>query len=244
MGTRGTFANIGRKPKLADLVVGTLRKRISNRDFRPGEKLPTESELTTIFGVSRTVIREAIAALAADGLVQSRQGAGMFVMKTPATSFAEIGAGHSNKISVAINILEVRMGVEIEAAGFAAQRRSESQVAAIQETWDEFDRLLARSAPTGKTDFAFHRAVAVATNNPFYVEVLEGLGDRTIQCDVASPWGTESVLSYEYQAGLQQEHGAILQAIVARDVDGARESMRKHLALSLERYATRLQLSR
>ena len=230
----------GRKPKLADLVIGTLRKRISAGEYRAGAKLPTESQMTTIFGVSRTVVREAIAALSADGLVQSRQGAGVFVVGNAASPFTAIGADTSNKISVALNVLEVRMGIEIESAGLAAMRRSASQDAAIQEAWNEFERLLKLGTPTGKTDFAFHRAIAAATNNPFYIEVLDGLGSRTIPCDVASPWGTESVLTYEYQKGLQQEHLAILKAISAQDADAAREAMRQHLSLSQDRYRNRL----
>jgi DNA-binding FadR family transcriptional regulator len=230
----------GRKPKLADLVIGTLRKRISAGEYRAGTKLPTESQMTTIFGVSRTVVREAIAALSADGLVQPRQGAGVFVVGNAASPFTAIGADSSNKISVALNVLEVRMGIEIESAGLAAVRRSASQDAAIQEAWNEFERLLKLGTPTGKTDFAFHRAIAAATNNPFYIEVLDGLGSRTIPCDVASPWGTESVLTYEYQAGLQREHLAILKAISAQDAEGAREAMRQHLSLSQQRYRNRL----
>ena len=229
-----------RRPKLADLVIGTLRKRISAGEYGSSGKLPTESQMTTIFGVSRTVVREAIAALAADGLVQSRQGAGVFVVANAASPFTAIGAESSNKISVALNVLEVRMGIEIESAGLAAVRRSASQDAAIQEAWNEFERLLKLGTPTGKTDFAFHRAIAAATNNPFYIEVLDGLGSRTIPCDVASPWGTESVLTYEYQAGLQREHFAILKAISAQDAGAAREAMRQHLSLSQERYRQRL----
>jgi GntR family transcriptional regulator, transcriptional repressor for pyruvate dehydrogenase complex len=230
----------GRKPKLADLVIGTLRKRISAGEYRAGTKLPTESQMTTIFGVSRTVVREAIAALSADGLVQPRQGAGVFVVGNAASPFTSIGADTSNKISVALNVLEVRMGIEIESAGLAAMRRSNSQDAAIQEAWNEFERLMKLGIPTGKTDFAFHRAIAAATNNPFYIEVLDGLGSRTIPCDVASPWGTESVLTFEYQAGLQREHLAILKAISAQDAEAAREAMRQHLSLSQQRYRQRL----
>ncbi|MDP2778803.1 FadR/GntR family transcriptional regulator [Devosia sp.] len=229
-----------RRPKLADLVIGALRKRISEGEYEAGGKLPTENQMTAIFGVSRTVVREAIAALSADGLVQSRQGAGVFVMTNAASAFAAIGAERSNKISVALNVLEVRMGIEIEAAALAALRRSASQEAAIQEAWNEFERLLTQGAPTGKSDFAFHRAIAAATNNPFYIEVLDGLGSRTIPCDVVSPWRTESSLTLEYQQGLQREHLAILQAIAAQDAEGAREAMRQHLWLSQERYRQRL----
>ena len=229
-----------RKPKLAQMVVDALRKRIGAGEFGPGEKLPTESQLTTHFGVSRTVVREAIAALAADGMVQPRQGAGVFVMAQASSAFSSIAGERSNKISVALNVLEVRMGIEIESAGLAAHRHSTSQVAAIQEAWNEFGRLLAEGNPTGKTDFAFHRAIAAATNNPFYLEVLDALGSRTIPCDVASPWGTESVLTYEYQVGLHEEHKRILNAISARDADGAREAMRDHLSRSQDRYRARL----
>lgn len=240
MSLSDTFTPPGRKPKLADLVIGTLRKRIAAGEYGSSGKLPTESQMTTIFGVSRTVVREAIAALAADGLVQSRQGAGVFVVAQATAPFNVIGAENSNKISVALNVLEVRMGIEIESAGLAAIRRSASQDAAIQEAWNEFERLLKLGIPTGKTDFAFHRAIAAATNNPFYIEVLDALGSRTIPCDVASPWGTESVLTYEYQAGLQQEHLKILRAISAQDAGGAREAMRDHLSRSQDRYRVRL----
>lgn len=230
----------GRRPKLADMVIDDLRKRIGAGEIGPGDKLPTESQLSTHFGVSRTVVREAIAALAADGMVQSRQGAGVFVMRRAVSAFSAIAGERSNKISVALNVLEVRMGIEIESAGLAAQRRSTSQEAAIQEAWNEFGRLLDHGVPTGKTDFAFHSAIAGATNNPFYVEVLDALGSRTIPCDVASPWGTDSVLTYEYQVGLHQEHKRILDAISRRDADGARDAMRDHLSRSQERYRTRL----
>lgn len=229
-----------RKPKLADMVIDAMRKRINGGELGPGDKLPTESQMSSHFGVSRTVVREAIAALAADGMVQPRQGAGVFVMAQASSAFSAIAGMRSNKISVALNVLEVRMGIEIEAAALAAQRRSASQQAAIHEAWNEFGRLLELGGATGKTDFAFHRAIAEATNNPFYIEVLEALGSRTIPCDVASPWGTDCVLTYEYQMGLHEEHRLILEAISFRDADGAREAMREHLSRSQDRYRSRL----
>ncbi|WEX08778.1 FadR/GntR family transcriptional regulator [Chelativorans sp. AA-79] len=229
-----------RKPKLSERVVAAVRAQILSGDYRPGEKLPTESRLTDLFGVSRTVVREAIATLAADGLVESRQGAGVFVRERPAMAFSSITAEISNKISYALNVIEVRMGLEIESAGLAALRRNGAQEAAIQEAFFEFDRLLAIGEATGRTDFEFHRAIAVATNNPFYVEVLDALGMRAIPCDITSPWGTDSVLSREYQEGLQVEHLAILKAISAGDAEAARQAMRHHLTASQQRYRTRL----
>lgn len=229
-----------RRPKLSERVVADLRTRLGGGEFAPGQKLPTESRLTEMFGVSRTVIREAIATLAADGLVEARQGAGVFVIERPARAFAAISSESGMSISNALNVLEVRMGIEIESAGLAAMRRNGAQEAKIREAFLEFERLLALGQPTGKTDFAFHRAIAVATNNPFYVEVLDALGTRTIPCDVTSPWGTDSVLTKEYQQGLQREHHVILRAISRGDPEAARAGMRAHLSASQERYRKRL----
>ncbi|PWK74092.1 FadR/GntR family transcriptional regulator [Aminobacter sp. AP02] len=237
--TSTTF-KMERRPKLADRIVATVRDQIIGGQVAPGQKLPTESQLTETFGVSRTVIREAMATLAADGFVEPRQGAGVFVMERPTQAFAAISAENGTSISNALNVLEVRMGIEIESAGLAAIRRNSAQEAKIQEAFFEFERLLGIGQPTGKTDFAFHRAIAAATNNPFYVEVLDALGSRTIPCDVTSPWGTDSVLTREYQEGLQREHLVILQAISRGDADAARDGMRAHLSASQQRYRERL----
>ena len=235
-----TDLRIERKPKLSERVVQAFRGQVLRGEIAPGQKLPTESQLTGTFGVSRTVIREAIATLAADGLVESRQGAGIFVRDYPTLAFGSISLDIGNKISQALNVLEVRMGIEIESAGLAALRRNSAQEAEIQEAFFEFERLLDIGQATGKTDFAFHRAIAVATNNPFYVEVLDALGSRTIPCDITSPWGTDSVLTREYQEGLQREHLIILNAISASDPEAARAAMRSHLTASQERYRRRL----
>lgn len=225
------------RAKLSARIVDALRSELLGGGIRPGSKLPTEAQLTEQFGVSRTVVREAIAALAADGLVETRQGAGMFAVPQ---RFAALSNRAADKISIAINVLEVRIGIEVESAGLAAERRNPSQDAAIQEAFFEFDRLLALDVATGKTDFAFHRAIAAATNNPFYVEVLDALGARLIPCDVTSPWGTDSVLTRDYQEGLQTEHMQIMNAISAGDPVGARAAMRAHLTNSQDRYRQRL----
>lgn len=225
------------RPKLSARVIETLRGDIQSGRIPGGRKLPTEAQLTEQFGVSRTVVREAVAALAADGLVETRQGAGTFAVAQRFAAFSNLAA---DKISIAINVLEVRIGIEVESAGLAAARRNPSQDAAIHEAFYEFDRLLRLDQATGRTDFAFHRAIAAATNNPYYVEVLDALGARLIPCDVTSPWGTDSVLTRDYQEGLQVEHMRIMEAISAGNVDAARIAMRVHLTNSQERYRSRL----
>ena len=230
---------IERKPKLSEHVVSALRDQILGGQILPGQKLPTEGQMTETFRVSRTVIREAMASLAADGLVESRQGAGVFVLEHPTLAFGSFNQD-IGKVSQAINLLEVRMGIEIESAGLAAQRHNAAQEARIQEAFFEFERLLNLGEPTGKADFAFHREIASATNNPFYVEIIDALGDRTIPCDRNSPWYSVEVLSNEYLTGLQREHLLILKAISASDPDAARAAMRAHLLAAQHRYRQRL----
>lgn len=234
-----TDQRIERKPKLSERVVAALRSQIVGGQIMPGQKLPTEGQMTETFGVSRTVIREAMASLAADGLVEPRQGAGVFVLEHPGMAFGSFSQEIS-KVSQAINVLEVRMGIEIESAGLSAMRSNAAQQARIQEAFFEFERLLKLGEPTGKADFAFHREIASSTNNPFYVEILDALGDRTIPCDRNSPWYSVEVLSTEYLTGLQREHLRILQAISGGDADAARAAMRAHLAAAQERYRKRL----
>ena len=239
MAELATDFRVERKPKLSERVISALRAQVLGGEYVPGQKLPTESQLSDAFGVSRTVIREAVASLAADGLVEPRQGAGVFVLEHPTFAFGSISQ-EMNKVSQAINVLEVRMGLEIESAGLAAQRSNAAQQARVQEAFFEFERLLTTGEPTGMADFAFHREIALATNNPFYVEVLDALGVRTIPCDRNSPWYTVEVLSAEYLTGLQREHLFILNAICAGDPQGARDAMRAHLIAAQERYRNRL----
>ncbi|UVC16624.1 FadR/GntR family transcriptional regulator [Mesorhizobium onobrychidis] len=235
-----TSLKIERKPKLSETVVAAIRKQLQGGGIQPGQKLPTEGQLTETFGVSRTVIREALAKLAADGLVEPRQGAGVFVTEHISTMFGTLAADMGSKDSIALNVLEVRLAIEIESAGLAAIRRNAAQEAAIQEAFFEFERLLLNSEPTGPADLAFHRAIASATNNPFYVEMLDVLGRRAIPCDVTSPWSTELAQSDAYQRGLQGEHLVILNAIMTGDAESAREAMRAHLTASQQRYRERL----
>lgn len=228
------------REKLSRRVIESLRAQLIAGEIPRGAKLPTETRLSEAFGVSRTVVREAIAALAADGLVEARQGAGVFAIDNPAASMGALAVEMGGRVSTALSVLEVRLPIEVEAAGLAAARRSPSQEAVILEAFFEFELLLREGEPTGGADLLFHRAIASATGNPFYVELLNALGQHVIPCDVRSPFSTELVQDSTYQARLQEEHLAILTAISASEVEGAREAMRLHLGNSQQRYRARL----
>jgi len=217
-------------------VAEALRDDISGGAYKLGDKLPTEPALIERFGVSRTVIREAIAALRADGLVESRHGVGVFVTQ-PQRAIPELQllTQVNKKISDIIEELELRASVEIEAAALAAERCSPAQEAEIQAQLDAFERLMRAGEATVQADFEFHMAIARATNNSRFEEFLAHLGRRTIpRSKLRNMSGADDIENRDAQ--LHREHMAVAEAIYARDPQAAREAMRIHLGGSLQRY--------
>lgn len=222
---------------LREIVTEVLRQQIEDGDYAPGDQLPTEPVLVSRFGYSRTVIREAIAALRADGLVDSRHGVGVFVIgpKRPSAEL-DLFRQATDKISDIIEELELRIGVEVEAAGLAAMRASPAQEAEILSLVDEFRERVERGEPTDEADFAFHMAIAKATNNTRFQTFLEHIGKRIIpRVKFRTVMGGVDPLPNRDRIILK-EHEAVGDAISGRDPDGAREAMRHHLQGGIKRY--------
>src|SRR5437868_867731 len=112
-------------------LVARLTDDITSGKIPPGSQLPTEQELIAATGVSRTVVREAVAALRADGLVVTRQGVGAFVSAAPQQAPFRIDPEGMRSLDDVLHVMELRLGVEIESAGLAAERASRAQVRAI-----------------------------------------------------------------------------------------------------------------
>jgi len=163
------------------------------------------------------------------------------VNDSPEATLETLISDMTGKVSMVLNVLEVRMAIEIEAAALAAQRRTSSQEAEIRTAFAEFETDLKRGRPTGAADFAFHRAIATATNNPFYIEMFDVLGRRTIPRDLVTIVSGNLLQSTEYQQRLQVEHSDIMAAIVEGDATSARDAMRRHLSASQRRYQSLLQ---
>ena len=234
---KNNASNTPRKISLTEKVIASLRQEIESGQREPGSKLPTEPVLTEKFGVSRTVIREAIAALKADGLLEPRQGAGVFVLAPEArTNDKSIFAVDYAQVSDVLEILELRMAVEIEAAGLACTRSSVAQQAKIYEAMEKMERAIEKGAPTEQLDFEFHSAIASATNNRRFAEFLEHLGDKTIPRAQLRRRPPEAEDQKAYMEMIMGEHRRIYDAIATRDEDGARKAMRDHLSLSQTRY--------
>ena len=153
-----------------------LRSQIAKGRYKTGDRLPSEAQLTQEFGVSRTVVREAIASLRSDGLVEPRQGAGVFVLEPAPTERRPFHNVDLARVSSLIEMQELRTAVEGDAAGLAAIRRSPAQEEKNIEGFDAFRDSAARGIPQAAADFAFHLALADATHNARCSEFLPAIG--------------------------------------------------------------------
>lgn len=231
---------------LVTQLADTLRQAIAAGQFPPGSRLPSEAQLTGTHGVSRTVVREAIASLRSDRLVEARQGAGVFVLE-PRVGIPQVmltlNAVDRAQVSSMIELLELRTAVEIEAAGIAALRRSPAQEETIFERHHALHACLEAGQPSSEADFALHIAIAEATNNPRFKEFLMMVGRSIIPRAALRPDDSEADQA-AYIALLDKEHEAIVVAISHGDEDGAREAMRRHLRGSQMRYRSLLREAR
>ncbi len=219
---------IERAAPLADQVFGALQADIAEGRLKPGEKLPIEQQLALTFGVSRAVVREAVARLRSDGLVTVRQGAGVFVAAGPGNRAFRLPAeAAENKTSIR-EIYELRLGVEVEAAALAAARRAPDDLARIRRA------LTAIEATKGGPDFGveadaeFHRAIALATGNSKIASFQRYLSVFLVQSIAAARANTRAALPGAVDE-VTAEHAAICAAIEAGDAPGARTAMRAHL---------------
>jgi DNA-binding FadR family transcriptional regulator len=186
--------------------------------------------------VSRTVVREAVAALRAEGLVVTRQGVGAFVSAAPQQAPFRIEPERMQSLDDILAVMELRLGVEIESAGLAAERASKAQVRSIHSALDAIEEASAEGRSAVDEDLAFHRAVAEATGNAEFPRFLQFIGRHLIPRRTVSGLPERMGGERAYLALIQEEHRRIYQAIEARDARAAREAMRRHLTRSLERY--------
>lgn len=215
-------------------IVARLTADIISGKLLPGSRLPTEQEMIAATGVSRTVIREAVAALRADKLVVSRQGIGTFVAEKVRRPFRVEFDEHSSLRDV-LNVMELRTGIEVEAAGLAAERATPAQIRKITERFEAIQAAIDAGENAVDQDFAFHCEIAEATNNPQFRVFLEYLGSVVIPRQTV--WGRSApLLRRNNLAIFQREHAKILSAIRTHDVAKARSAMHAHLGNSRDRH--------
>jgi DNA-binding FadR family transcriptional regulator len=222
--------------KLSRRLFEQLAEQIKSGRLAPGERLPTEQELTRAAKVSRTVVREAVAALRAEGLVITRQGVGAFVSAEPQRAPFRIEPERLQSLDDVLNVMELRLGVEIESAGLAAERASKAAVKAIGVALHAIEAAVREDRSAVDEDLGFHRAIAEATGNPEFVRFLQFIGRHLIPRRTVSGLPDRMGGQRAYLALIQEEHRRIYDAIAAGDAKASRDAMRRHLTRSLDRY--------
>jgi len=218
---------------LAQGVVESFTQNIQAGTLKPGEKLPTESVIMEMHGVSRTVVREAISHLQAAGLVQTRHGIGTFVLE-PQPANLRISSDTIRTIGDVLSILELRISLETEAAWLAATRRSEEQV---QQMGEALARIQSSAGQPGsvEADVHFHLLIAQSTGNRYFVDILSDLGNTIIPRARVNSAQLAHSDPAAYLERVNREHDDIYRAILRQDAEAARAAMRTHLSNSRER---------
>ena len=212
---------------LAQRVVTGLKARILDGTLAPGAKIPSEAELIEEYAVSRTVVREAVTRLRAEGLVETFQGRGSFVLAVPEPTTFRMEASAIRTQADVLAMVDFRLGVESEAAYLAAAHRSPGAAEQVRQAVEAF----AAAAPevAVEADFAFHRAIAAATGNRFYLDLLDSLGPMMIMLPRTRLGDAYSLTDAGHVDRVRREHDTVAAAVIAGDPDTARAAMRVHL---------------
>ena len=221
---------------LTERVVTALQQRVDAGEFTGTRKLPSEGELVAAYHVSRTVVREAISQLRARGMVETRRGIGTFArdVRRNAPAFAVRGADPRTLAEV-LAVLELRISLETEAAALAATRGSELLVERMRVQLQAIDTAADGGGDAADADFDFHLAVAEATGNHFFPDLLRHLGRAIIPRTRIDSSAAARQERGDYLRTVNREHHDIFRAIARKDPDAARAAMRTHLANSRER---------
>lgn len=225
------FGQIARNEHLPTRIAAQFAQRIHGGDIKPGDKLPTEHAMAQSFGVSRTVIREAIAQLRNEGLVETRQGVGAFVVERQARHI-RLEDGQRMDKHAFTDLFQLRVPLEIEAAGLAAVHHTDDHMRQLDAALDLLARPLDWNTEGVAADLEFHRTIALATGNDYFAQFIGAIADRIGHVIIA---GREKVMDAEIRAITVAEHRAICDAIRARDPIAARRAMRQHLTGSASR---------
>ena len=217
------FEQVGREPRLSDKVADVMLQTILSRRLQVGDRLPSERELGEQFGVSRTVVREAVRALVAKGVIEVRSGSGLRVAAVDAAAVTESMSLFLRGRTLDFEkVHEVRALLEVHIAGLAAERATEGDITRLREVHERMEREAGDVESAARDDLELHRAIARGTQNDLYLLLMDSIGSTLIEIR------RENLASGSAPMTLEQ-HGRVLDRIAARDSAGARAAMAAHL---------------
>ena len=220
-------------PRLSEQVGDALATGIRAGRLAAGERLPSEQALGERFGVSRTVIREALTRLKSQGLVVSRQGSGVYVGAGADVLPLRLDVQRGQPMAALVQIIEMRRALEAETAGLAAARRTPADARRIRAALVALDAAVAHGGDGVAEDVALHRAIAAAAANPFLLATLEYLGQ--FLADGIRVTRANEATRVDFARQVRAEHAAVVAAIVAGDVGRARRAGALHMANAAKR---------
>ncbi|TGB15693.1 FadR/GntR family transcriptional regulator [Streptomyces sp. MZ04] len=220
------FSKVSGPVRLADRVAAILAEEIESGRLAEGDKLPTEVELVKQLGVSRTVIREAVSRLRNAGLVEPRQGRGVFVMPRR-TRPLDLEAEASGTKAKVLQIVEVRRAMEGEAASLAAARATPEDLDRMRQSLAAIDEAVAAGGDGVDEDLAFHQSIAESTGNAVMVSTVRYLGE-VLRSGIRVTRANEARRG-DFIEAVRVEHHAILAAIESGDERAARTAVRRHM---------------
>jgi GntR family transcriptional repressor for pyruvate dehydrogenase complex len=232
------FESLRLGPSLSEQVTEKLRAQILGGIYEVGQTLPTEQEIGNLFGVSRSVVREAISRLKADQLVLTHQGRGAFVAATVSQQGFQIPNEDAKNVEGTRHILELRIGLEVEAAGLAAANRQDHHLADMMAALNDMQAATVEKAidPLVAADLRFHRAICVASTNPHFVRFFDFL-EPHLRYAITQTRLRSSKLPQRLKDA-QAEHQRIYFSIDRCDPEDARAAARQHVSNTQERLAT------
>ena len=216
------------KPKrISDQVFEQLRELIFRGQLKPGEQLMPERELAEAMKVSRTTVRNAINKLVVLGLLEQKQGQGSFVRRQDATDKNVVAMAMETQGATIQDLLEVRMGLECNAATLAARRADDKDVQFLENSLKEMTRAIRSGRLGTQADTSFHMAIAYATKNPLQVFIMRNFYDFLFV-------GIKESLKHLYEVPgnidlILEQHTAIFEAIRAHDDQAAHDAMKRHI---------------
>ena len=225
---------------LAETLVGDLERRIASGELPPGARLPSERELTDESSFSRTVVREAVARLAARGLVETRRGSGAYVAQNARYQAFQVTPEEMTDLEDVIKLLEMRMPLEAEMADLAARRRDKTDLAELHRLLEVMETSTDVEL-SAEADSAFHAAIARATRNDYYTRFMTFLGVRLVPRRALLLHDRPQSSHAAYAKAIHNDHRAILAAIEDQDSARARRAARSHMQKSIERHRRMLE---
>jgi GntR family transcriptional regulator, transcriptional repressor for pyruvate dehydrogenase complex len=222
----------GSPGRLSEVVYDGIVALIAQGDFAVNSRLPSEAELSTRFGASRPVIREALGRLREDGLIVSRQGSGSYVRRQP-----DLAVLHFTQVKSLADVqrcFEFRAGMEAAAASLAAEQWQDDDLKRIEDAMEALELCMRKGELGADEDRRLHEAIATATRNPYYIAVQSSLASH-IAVGMNITRHLTRMRTPAHIRIVQDEHVAVVDAIRRRDAKSAAEAMRQHVLNARER---------